>query len=118
MSSASSDKAVALKYQSIDELPEIVAVGAGEIAKRIVQLALDNNVPIHEDMELAEILGKLPVGSTISEESYKLVATVITFLYQMDKEFKNKHTFLKQIPSLNENTEQSLVIANSKVKAS
>lgn len=107
MTAQQTDKAVALRYQSIDELPEVIAVGAGEVAKRIVKLALDNNIPVHEDMHLAELLGKLKPGSTISEESYRLVATIITFLYQVDKEFRIKHEFLKDIPSLNKVTEGS-----------
>ena len=52
-------KAVALEYAQGDRAPRVVAAGAGEIAKRILKLAEENNIPVRRDDSLVEILSKL-----------------------------------------------------------
>jgi len=91
---ASRKHAVALQYSSIDELPCIIARGAGELAKKIIQYALEHDIPVHEDMTLAEILSQLETGSPVSPETFRLVAEVVSFLYLMDREWREKHSFL------------------------
>ena len=71
------ERAIALRYSDTNTAPQIIASGAGEIAKRIKQIAAENNIPIREDESLADMLAKLEVGSTISPESYRLVADII-----------------------------------------
>ena len=91
------EQAVALQYSDKDELPKVIATGAGEIAREILAIAQENNIPIEEDSTLAELLAKLSVGSPISPESFRLVAEVLCFLYHSDKEFRQKHAALGQI---------------------
>lgn len=90
-------RAIALQYHDPKELPRILATGAGEIAKKIVELAESNGVPIQADDSLTDVLSKLEVGSAISPQSYKLVAEVLAFLYHTDKEWREKHAHLKDV---------------------
>lgn len=85
------EQAVALQYCELDELPRIVATGAGEIARQILALAREHKIPIQEDGTLTEMLSSLNVGAYISPESYRLVAEIISFLYHADGEFKKSH---------------------------
>jgi flagellar biosynthesis protein len=91
------ERAVALQYHESDELPKVIATGAGEIAREIMQIAREHNIPIQEDETLTDLLSQLSVGSPISPESFRIVAELICFLYQTDKDFKVKHPELKGV---------------------
>lgn len=82
--------AVALQYTHNDRAPRVIASGAGEIAKRIVELARDHNVPIREDSTLAEILSQVKLGMEIPAETFKLVAEILAFLYKTDLEWRKQ----------------------------
>jgi flagellar biosynthetic protein FlhB len=77
--------AVAIQYEP-DEMaaPIVVAKGAGVLAQRIRQLALEHNVPIVERKPLAQLLYKeVDVGRPIPTESYAAVAEVLAYVYQL-----------------------------------
>ena len=74
-------KAVALQYdEDRNAAPIIVASGMGYTAEKILEVALKNNVPIHEDSSLATILTQLELGSPIPEELYKTVVDIYVYL--------------------------------------
>ncbi|MBX7144125.1 MAG: EscU/YscU/HrcU family type III secretion system export apparatus switch protein [Oligoflexia bacterium] len=93
------EHAVALQYAELDELPRIVATGAGEIARQILALAKEHEIPIQEDATLTEMLSNLSVGAHISPNTYKLVAEIISFLYHTDCEFQKAHPELTPVMS-------------------
>lgn len=82
--SAKQKVAVALRYRrETESAPVVVASGRGEVADRIVRLAEEAKVPVHEDTGLAEALGRLQVDQTIPLELYEAVAEVISFVYRI-----------------------------------
>ena len=83
-------KAVALAYEEGDKAPRVVASGAGEIAKRILELARENDVPITEDGSLVDLLAKLDLGYEIPPETYRAVAEILAFLYRTDELWRKK----------------------------
>lgn len=91
--------AVALHYGEHDRAPKIVASGAGEIAKRILDLAEKHNVPVREDEKLVDVLAKLKVGVEIPPETYRAVAEILAFLYRTDASWKKRAQVKKQIAS-------------------
>lgn len=82
--------AVALQYAEGDGAPKVVATGAGELARRILELARENNVPVREDTSLTEILSQLNVGYQIPPETYRAVAEILAFLYRTDAAWRAK----------------------------
>lgn len=72
-------RAVALKYNSKDIAPIIVASGMGHMAEKIVEVAVENDVPIYEDTSLATILTQLELGQSIPEELYKAVVDIYVY---------------------------------------
>ena len=80
---------LAVKYGSADELPRIIAAGAGDVARQILELAEEYKLPIQEESELASMLAKLPPRACLSEESYKLAAEILSFLFFVDKKLQN-----------------------------
>ena len=88
--------AIAVHYESIEELPRILASGKGELAKQIIELAKKHNIPVVQNLSLSELLTKLDVGATISPESFSLMAEVLCFLYLADQKWQAEHGDLGQ----------------------
>ena len=77
--------AVALRYDpETMAAPMVVAKGADFLAKRIRQLALENNVPVIERKELARVLyANVEIGQSVPAEQYAAVAEVVRYVYQL-----------------------------------
>lgn len=75
---------MALRYRRESEsVPTVVAGGFGTIAQRILELARESRVPIHEDAALAEALERIGPDHPIPPELYQAVAEVIAFVYKL-----------------------------------
>jgi flagellar biosynthesis protein len=68
------------------ETPPIVTAGKGPIAERIVALAREHDIPLHQDAALVEALMRLEIGAMIPRELYTVVAEVLAFVYLVDAE--------------------------------
>lgn len=73
-------EAIALHYDG-DLAPSVTAKGVGNVAKEIYRIAKENNIPLHEDAELANLLSRLDIGEEIPRNLYIAVAEVIAFAY-------------------------------------
>jgi flagellar biosynthesis protein len=73
-------RAVALHYDG-ERAPTVLATGAGETARRILAVARQHNIPLHEDPELLQALARLDLGEEIPTPLYRAVAQVIAFAY-------------------------------------
>lgn len=85
-------KAAALKYdRKKDNSPKVVAKGRGEIAKTIIKIAEDNDLPIKRDADMVELLSKLELEQEIPTEMYKAVAEIFAFIYQITNEKRKEN---------------------------
>jgi flagellar biosynthetic protein FlhB len=77
--------AVAIKYDPDKMIaPVVVAKGAGEVARRIRRLALENDIPIVEKKPLARALYKqVEVDQPVPNEFYAAVAEILAYVYQL-----------------------------------
>lgn len=87
-------KAVALRYDGGNAAPVIVATGMGYTAERIVQSALEHDVPVYEDTSLATLLSRLELGEEIPQELYQLVVDIYVYFLQFS--LKDKETVQNQ----------------------
>ena len=78
------NKAAALEYDSTYKAPIVTALGVGEVADRIVEKAYENDVPVVENEELAELLQNVNIGECIPNELYDTVAKIIAYIVDMD----------------------------------
>lgn len=84
MAKIKTKKAVALGYnKSKDNAPKVLASGSGEVAKNIINLAKEHDIPIKEDADLVELLSKVDINEEIPPNLYKAVAEIFSFLYKM-----------------------------------
>jgi len=79
-------KAAAIKYKAGSEsAPKVVAKGIGGVAERIIAVAKENNIPIHEDRDLMEILSTLELEQEIPPELYRTIAELLAFIYRVNR---------------------------------
>jgi len=77
-------KAAALKYERGKmDAPQVVAVGRGVVAEKILELAKKHDVPIVKDEALVSMLVKLNPGEEIPPELYRLVAKILACVYKV-----------------------------------
>lgn len=77
--------AIAIKYDA-DTMgaPRVVAKGAGFLAARIRQVAIQNGVPIMERKPLAQALYKtVEVGQEVPAEFYQSIAEILAYVYEL-----------------------------------
>ena len=78
-------KAMALSYEQSMDAPHVVAKGTGIVAERMLEIALANGVPVHEDPALLSLLSALNIEEQIPEDVYQVIAELFVFLYQMEQ---------------------------------
>jgi len=84
--------AIAIQYDpDTMHAPKVIAKGAGIIAGRIRQLALENGIPVLERKPLAQALYReVEVNQEIPEDKYAAVAELLAYVYQLQgKEIPN-----------------------------
>jgi len=72
--------AIALYYDD-ENAPRVTAKGEGSIARQILSIAEEHNIPLEDDPELAALLAQIPLGDEIPNELYYAIAEVIAFAY-------------------------------------
>lgn len=78
-------RAVALRYdEERDAAPTVVAKGRGLVADRIIELAEEHGVTLHEDRDLVEVLFALDLDAQIPVDLYQAVAEVLAFVYRVN----------------------------------
>lgn len=83
-------EAAALRYSPENGgAPEIVALGKGETAEKIIALAKENDVPLYEDEALAHTLNTLKIGDEIPRELYEIVAQILVFVSGLDNKYED-----------------------------
>lgn len=81
------DQAVAVKYdRHVMRAPTVIAKGEGFIARKIVERAMEADVPIVEDAALVSALISLELGDEIPSELYEVVARILAWVYKLDRE--------------------------------
>ena len=77
-------QAAVLKYTPDESAPKIVALGKGEIAEKIIEIAKENSVALYENPELVQALNTMAIGDQIPPELYEIVAQILVFVSDLD----------------------------------
>jgi len=78
--------AVALEYDG-GNAPKIIAKGTDDLAEKIIAIAQQHNIPLHEDKNLIKVLAEIELGDEIPDTLYRAVAEVIAFAYILTGRF-------------------------------
>lgn len=77
--------AIALEYEPTEKAPKVIASGQGYVAEKILDVAKQEDIPVHQDEKLARSLQEIEIGEYIPPELYQVVADVLIFVDAMDK---------------------------------
>lgn len=84
-------KAAALSYDEEGQrAPVIVASGMGYVARKIIETAKENSIPIYEDNSLATVLTQLRLGEEIPEELYEAIVEIYVYFLEFGKDSEKK----------------------------
>jgi len=83
--------AMALRYDGVNA-PRVTAKGEGELAQRILEIAEQCGIPLHEDPDLLLLLSRLELGDEIPRALYVAVAQVIAFAYIISGKVPKQYT--------------------------
>jgi flagellar biosynthetic protein FlhB len=77
--------AVAMQWdRNIMPAPTVTAKGIDNLAQKIREIALENNVPVVENKPLARALyDEVEIGDVIPEKFYEVMATILAQVYKM-----------------------------------
>ena len=67
------------------------------MARKILELAKEHDIPVHEDSVLSDMLSAVQAGEQISPDTFRLVAEVLCFLYAADKQWREEHPHMKPL---------------------
>jgi flagellar biosynthesis protein len=80
------NKAVALAYRpETDNAPKVVASGRGGVARRIIEIAREHGIYIHDDPDLVETLSQLDLNDEIPADLYIVVSELLAFVYALNR---------------------------------
>ena len=76
-------KAIALKYEKDeDNAPKILTKGRGLLAEKIIEIAKKNEIPIHKDQVLTEILDNIEIDYEIPQFLFEIIAEIYAYTYK------------------------------------
>ena len=78
--------AVALKYPLDAQAPLIAAKERGRLAKRMIEIAEENEIPVIEDDILENVLSIQDVGQCIPEETWEAVASIFAYIIKVEQQ--------------------------------
>jgi flagellar biosynthesis protein len=77
-------RAAASRYDAdLGGAPRVVASGSGDVAERIIALALEHGVPVRDDAALAEALARLQLEAEVPAELWAAVAEALVWAYRL-----------------------------------
>ena len=80
--------AISIQYKKDENgAPKVTAKGQGWVAEKIIAMAEEQNIPIKSDKDLIALLEKIDVGQEIPESLYKVVAELLAWVYNLNKEY-------------------------------
>ena len=78
--------AAVLRYdEAQDKAPSIVAQGSGEVARKIIELARQNEIHMQEDSSLVANLLDVDLGNGVPPQLYAVIAEIFILLEEMEK---------------------------------
>jgi len=75
--------AIALQFDGFNA-PVVTARGDGHNAERIIQIAREHDIPLHQDRDLTRVLSCIPLGDEIPAEAFTAVAEILAYIYYLD----------------------------------
>ncbi len=83
-SPAPRQQAVALRYDTQDKAPRVIAKGYGTLAENIIRTAKEHDLYVHESPELLALLMQVDLDQQIPPALYQVIAELLAWLYALE----------------------------------
>lgn len=99
--------AVAIGYEAEDQpAPTILTMGLNTVAQDIINIAVNNNIPVMRNVELAQDLYyKANIGDYVPEETYEAISEVLKWVAQLEKQEQEKEALIEPLEILRDETD-------------
>jgi len=77
--------AVAVRYDTQEAAPRVIAKGYGNIADTIIRTARENNLYVHESPELVNLLMQVNLDAQIPPQLYIAIAELLAWIYALEQ---------------------------------
>lgn len=77
--------AISLKYPENADAPFITSKSTGAIARRMIEIAEENNIPVVENDVLANVLSLKEIGTCIPESTWHAVAGIFAIIAESER---------------------------------
>ncbi|WP_109993511.1 EscU/YscU/HrcU family type III secretion system export apparatus switch protein [Salinisphaera sp. LB1] len=77
--------AVALRYDSHEAAPRVVAKGYGDIADAIIVRAREHGLQVHAEPDLVRLLAQVDLDAHIPPSLYVAVAELLAWVYELEQ---------------------------------
>jgi type III secretion system FlhB-like substrate exporter len=82
-------KVVGIQYEPGEGLPRVIVKGSGRVAEEIVKNApLQGGPKVFENRQLVDRLYRLPIDAEISQDTFQLVAILLTHVFSIEEKLK------------------------------
>jgi len=82
-----------VKYRpKIDDVPKVIAKGQGKVAEKIIEIAREHQLHIHNDPDLIEVLSQLDINEEIPPDLYIVIAELLAFVYALNRSESTKNS--------------------------
>lgn len=82
--------ATALSYPEGSKAPFITAQGRDGTAEKMLEIAKQHNIPVFSEPLTSEILSLYELGDYIPEETYEIIAKIVSFIRRVENEENKK----------------------------
>lgn len=84
----SGPSAAVIRYdEGSGEEPKVVAHGRGSVAKKIMELAEEHNIPMEEDPGLLETLLDMDLGDSVPPQLYSVIAEILLLIEEIEENY-------------------------------
>lgn len=78
-------KAVALKYPKGSSAPLVAASGKGFLAKKMLEIAEKEKIPVVQDKNLSEVLCVQEIGASVPPETWEVLSKIFAFVLKLER---------------------------------
>ncbi|MDM5315084.1 EscU/YscU/HrcU family type III secretion system export apparatus switch protein [Fictibacillus sp. b24] len=80
--------AAVIRYnEDTGQAPSVVAQGKGDVAKQIISLAQQHDIPLQEDHRLIGELLDMDLGESIPPQLYAVMAEILLLVEELEKKY-------------------------------
>ena len=99
--------AVAIGYEAdSDPAPKVLTMGLNTVAQEIIHVAVNNEIPVMRNVELAqELYYNANIGDYVPEETYQAISEILKWVEKLEEKEKKEESLAESLETLKHETD-------------